>query len=143
MKYKYNGQWVDINIKALDSMPVGTIVDYDGQSSDIPTGWEVVNNDIGEVVWVNTLGNPFPSTTANVSFGDYKSFKVYYFLDNHRTDLKTATVNNGDTLNISESGGNLTRQIDISSSTLYIHSGYYQGGQNNDAIIPSHIIGYK
>ena len=29
-----------VYVKALDSMPVGTIVDYDGQASDIPTGWE-------------------------------------------------------------------------------------------------------
>lgn len=42
MKYKYNGQWYDVSIKALDSMPVGTIVEYDGQASDIPTGWEQV-----------------------------------------------------------------------------------------------------
>ena len=29
-----------VYVKALDSMPVGTIVDYDGQAGDIPTGWE-------------------------------------------------------------------------------------------------------
>lgn len=37
MKYKYNGQWVDINIKALDSMPLGSIILFAG--TDIPTGW--------------------------------------------------------------------------------------------------------
>lgn len=42
MKYKYNNQWVDINIKALDSMPVGTQVEFTGD--DIPTGWEEVND---------------------------------------------------------------------------------------------------
>lgn len=26
MKYKYNGEWVDINIKALDSLPIGAII---------------------------------------------------------------------------------------------------------------------
>lgn len=44
MKYKNNGQWEEITIKALDSMPVGSIVDYDGQVSDIPVGWEQVND---------------------------------------------------------------------------------------------------
>lgn len=34
------GQFKEIYVKALDSLPVGTIVDYDGQASDIPTGWE-------------------------------------------------------------------------------------------------------
>lgn len=44
MKYKNNGQWEEITIKALDSMPVGSIVDYDGQISDIPAGWTQVND---------------------------------------------------------------------------------------------------
>ena len=42
MKYKYNGEWVDLSIKALDSMPVGTQVEYTG--TDIPNGWEQVND---------------------------------------------------------------------------------------------------
>ena len=42
MKYKYNNEWVDVNIKALDSMPVGTQVEYTGDT--IPTGWEQVND---------------------------------------------------------------------------------------------------
>ena len=42
MKYKYNNQWVDLSIKALDSMPVGTQVEYTG--TDIPTGWEQVDD---------------------------------------------------------------------------------------------------
>ena len=43
MKYKENGQFKPIYVKALDSMPVGTEVDFDGQASDIPVGWEEVN----------------------------------------------------------------------------------------------------
>lgn len=37
MKYKYNGQWVDVNIKALDSMVIGSIIQFVGTT--IPTGW--------------------------------------------------------------------------------------------------------
>jgi len=48
MKYKENGQFKPIYVKALDSMPVGTKVDFDGQASDIPVGWEQVE-DKGEV----------------------------------------------------------------------------------------------
>ena len=42
LKYKdeTTGTFKDLEVKALDSMPVGTIVDYDGQASDIPAGWE-------------------------------------------------------------------------------------------------------
>ena len=39
MKYKYNGQWVDVNIKALDSMEIGSIIAFAGDT--IPTGWLV------------------------------------------------------------------------------------------------------
>ena len=122
------------------------IVNVKTDSTDKTYNCDYLNQQLeekGEVVWVNTVGSPFPSTSATVSFGNYKKFRVYYFIDNHRTALTSAIVNIGDTLNISESGGALTRAIAISSNTLYIHSGYYQGGQNNDAIIPSHIIGYK
>ena len=37
MKYKYNNQWLDINIKALDSMPIGSIIAFAGTT--IPNGW--------------------------------------------------------------------------------------------------------
>lgn len=46
MKYSQDGITYDeIYIKALDSMPVGTIVDYDGTSANIPVGWETLGND--------------------------------------------------------------------------------------------------
>ena len=44
MKYKYNGQWYDVSIKALDSMPVGSEIDFNGNTSDIPVGWEQSDN---------------------------------------------------------------------------------------------------
>lgn len=37
MKYKYNGQWVDVTLNALEGMPIGSIIQFAG--SAIPTGW--------------------------------------------------------------------------------------------------------
>lgn len=37
MKYKLNGEWIDVNIKALDSMVIGSIIQFMGTT--IPTGW--------------------------------------------------------------------------------------------------------
>ena len=37
MKYKNNGQWEEITIKALDSMPIGSIILFAGET--IPNGW--------------------------------------------------------------------------------------------------------
>ena len=42
MKYNDNGTIKDIVIKAGDTLPVGTIVEYDGET--IPSGWEEVED---------------------------------------------------------------------------------------------------
>lgn len=44
MKYKdpTTGQFKDISVKVADSLPIGTEVDYDGET--VPTGWEQVDN---------------------------------------------------------------------------------------------------
>ena len=45
MKYKdpITGELKDIYVKASDTLPVGSVVDYDGE--DIPAGWEQVEED--------------------------------------------------------------------------------------------------
>ena len=40
MKYNDNGTYKDIYVKAFDTLPVGTEVDYDG--STVPSGWTEV-----------------------------------------------------------------------------------------------------
>ena len=37
MKYNDNGEYKDIYVKTFDTLPVGTEVDYDGET--VPTGW--------------------------------------------------------------------------------------------------------
>lgn len=58
------GNLETVYVKALDSMPVGTEVDFDGNISDIPAGWEQVTNpyeysstevDTGEIEIVNNV----------------------------------------------------------------------------------------
>ena len=41
MKYNDNGTYKDIYVKTFDTLPVGTEVDYDGQT--VPTGWTEVD----------------------------------------------------------------------------------------------------
>ena len=60
-RYYANGSWNELSIKALDSMPLGTIVDYDGQVSDIPAGWEEDSN----ILYTNTNG-----TSSNIELND-------------------------------------------------------------------------
>lgn len=42
MKYNDNGTYKDIYVKTFDTLPIGTEVDYDGQT--VPSGWEEVDN---------------------------------------------------------------------------------------------------
>lgn len=42
MKYNDNGEWKDIIVKATDTLPIGTEVDYNG--TDVPDGWEEVSS---------------------------------------------------------------------------------------------------
>lgn len=102
-----------------------------------------INNNKGDIIWTNIQdSSSYPSTQIGVSWGDYRYFKIFYYDDYHLSNLRNTTINIGESVNIIV-GTSLTRQVSISSSLLYIHSGYYQGSQNNNAIIPSHIVGYK
>lgn len=58
MKYNDNGEIKNIVVKAADSLPVGTIVEYDGDS--IPAGYEAVEDKgdfSNEVNFNETPGN--------------------------------------------------------------------------------------
>lgn len=56
MKYNDNGEYKDIYIKTFDTLPVGTEVDYDGET--VPDGWTQVSDystneiDTGKL-WIN------------------------------------------------------------------------------------------
>lgn len=39
-----SGTFKKVYVKALDSLPVGTEVDFNGQAGDIPAGWEAVSD---------------------------------------------------------------------------------------------------
>lgn len=38
------GNFEEVYVKALDSLPVGTEIDFTGSASDIPVGWEQVDS---------------------------------------------------------------------------------------------------
>lgn len=86
MKYNDNGEYKDIYIKTFDTLPVGTEVDYDGET--VPEGWSEVQDystseiDTGKV-WINgkkiyrkvisdTLGN------TNGTWKDISLFSTNY-----------------------------------------------------------------
>lgn len=58
------GNLEEVYVKALDSMPIGTEVDFDGSASDIPIGWEQVGNGPGTII-VGSI-----SDTTTIPTGD-------------------------------------------------------------------------
>lgn len=59
MKYNDNGEYKDIYIKTFDTLPVGTEVDYDGET--VPDGWTQVN----DVLFTSANG-----TIGNITLSD-------------------------------------------------------------------------
>lgn len=71
MKYKYNEQWVNLSIKALDSMEVGCIIQFMG--STIPNGWLECNGaSISQSTYpelYNLIGGTLPDFRGRVLVG--------------------------------------------------------------------------
>lgn len=70
MKYNDNGTYRDIYVKSFDTLPVGTEVDYDGNT--VPTGWtEISPNlviDSGDEGFTTTAGYVDATITFNKTF---------------------------------------------------------------------------
>lgn len=66
MKYNDNGEYKDIYVKAFDTLPVGTEVDYDG--SVVPSGWtEVQNNFLSNSATVSSLASTGATNISDCS----------------------------------------------------------------------------
>lgn len=52
MKYNDNGEYKDIYIKTFDTLPVGTEVDYDGET--VPDGWSEIQDPTIDTMTYNT-----------------------------------------------------------------------------------------
>ena len=69
MKYNDNGTYKDIYIKSFDTLPVGTEVDYDGQT--VPSGWTEVD-EVSE--WIDISTSKF--TAYYRTMGRFVEIKV-------------------------------------------------------------------
>lgn len=66
------GNLEEVYVKALDSLPVGTEVDFNGSVSDIPVGWE--QTDEYDVLYTgdSSSGN----ITLSHNYSDYKRLEI-------------------------------------------------------------------
>ncbi len=105
-----------------------------------------INEKIGTLIWINPLGmnNSYSSTTTYWNVSEYKKFDFYYFADTGSTVIQNATITGKDSdYIINYQSGVYKRTVKITNSSLVIQQGYYNDSQNNNAIIPAYIIGYK
>jgi len=108
MKYKYNGQWYDISIKALDGMPIGAIIAY--PSNNIPNGWLECNG--STITSANypelydLIGGTLPNLKGRVIVGQ----------DTNDTDFNA----------IGKTGGEKTHTLTIDEMPSHSHSTYSQ-----------------
>lgn len=85
------GTYDTIYVKALDSMPVGTIVGFDGQASDIPTGWETYGT--GQIKKTSetrpltrSVVNEYSESTENAYSCDYVNKAEEYSTSEEKTN---------------------------------------------------------
>ena len=84
MKYNKNGEWKDIVVKATDTLPIGTEVDYNG--TDIPDGWEEVEDIVTRILKViYPVGAIYTSTNSTnpkdmFGFGTWEQIKDTFLL---------------------------------------------------------------
>lgn len=153
MKYKYNGQWVDLSIKALDSMPVGTIVEFDGQISDIPNGWQ---QDTSNILYEDSTG-----TMGDITLSDNVDNYNYFLVSGVDKDNASSAMNmimfkcgntirgTETTISGSDMGAWTTRTYTYSGKNLTFSSQYYTtiahgwNTFNYNNFIVRKIIGYK
>ena len=106
MKYNDNGEWKDIIVKATDTLPIGTEVDYNG--TDVPDGWEEVEDTVTRVLKViYPVGAIYTSTNSTnpkdmFGFGTWEQIKDTFLL--------TA----GDTYKAGNTGGTASHTHNIS-----------------------------
>jgi hypothetical protein len=73
MKYNDNGEYKEIVVKSVDTLPVGTEVDFDG--NEVPSGWTEENNILYQSP---TSSGVNTNITLNDNVNNYKYIEIYY-----------------------------------------------------------------
>lgn len=146
MKYRNpnTGELKDIYVKASDTLPIGTIVDYEGDT--VPDGYEKATS---EILWQNSNPNTsFASQDITLSSSDYD--ELIWIFDTYVGSGLNITCNSlkgfGVRATASNSSGSstLVRSINRSSDTTFtVGDGYNSNAVDNNSMIPRCVIAKK
>lgn len=137
------GNLEEVYVKALDSLPVGSEIDFTGSASDIPVGWEQVDTLNNIPIWINLYGNSaFQPKEITGVFSQYSKFEIYAFVDTNGSIITHGTATKGTAKNITYTSA-YSRSFTITDTKITIAEGKYNNTTNNASIIPAFIIGIK
>ena len=82
MKYKdpVTGEWKEIYSKTADTLPVGTVVEFEGE--EVPAGWEETE-EVENVI------------TPNTDLNNYRETGIYFFSSSSVTPINIPSGSNG------------------------------------------------
>lgn len=134
-----------------ETLPIGTELDFNGESTDIPDGWEQISDGI-KLLWTNTSPeSAFASQTITLSSDDYDFYEVYFTYN----ELSAIQYVNGfksvkgKGMIVSENGYttglSVRRKVDYVDATHLLISNAYAGtdANQNGYLIPIYVVGYK
>ena len=157
---RQTGLFKKVFVKALDSLPVGSEIDFDGTSADIPVGWEQVSEKV-QILWTNP--NPtsnFDAQTITLNSSDYDCYEIIYSENNlNDTQFSTGKILKGKSTSLKTNGGyggayitsyfRITTYVDDITLHFDLPYNYTQNmgttsyDRNDTILIPQYVIGYK
>lgn len=144
--YRYYNNAMNLEGGAGETLPVGSEIDFDGQASDIPVGWEQVSEK-AQILWTNPDPTSAISTDTAITLSndDYDILEVFYTISTSNSQMLSSKFIKGYSGRITipnASGGTNYRGITRNSDTSYT-CGTLTPSSDNVLCIPTHIVGYK
>lgn len=129
-----------------ETLPVGTELDFDGASQDIPTGWEQVNNK-EKILWTNEYPTQaMTQTNITLSSSDYDILEIF-FVHKAGNNFSTYSIrmlkNSVGTRCFIPSVDGIVYRVITKNTDTSITVNSVTNSVDNSLAVPLYIIGYK
>jgi hypothetical protein len=128
VKNPSTGNFEEVYVKALDSLPVGTEVDFTGSASDIPAGWEQVDSPVNIITCTQNAS----VTTGNNTYD--KITLVEYEKIGNKLSISNGGVKIGSGVSYIKVSGFITFST-VSSTTSRHHLQIYKNSTSIYSLI--------